>query len=219
MQDNFPILDPQSAIAKQAADLHATWIKRRAAVATVEAEHAEALAAKQAAKDALDKALTEAAVAGKPARSEAALVAKLAEAEARAQEPWEARLTAARVAVTHAHGDYAAHVDATLDELLDELRPDAESAVTLIDAAVQELRAALAGWHRVAQRAGALLRHALLIDGQAIPRLTLPLSASDLEAIDGGALPLPLPREDRLAYRREVLAQGEQPQTAMAARL
>jgi hypothetical protein len=90
------------------------------------------------------------------------LTAKLARARERAEEPWAARIAATESVIRDARRQLAAFVEENVEALLDELRPDAEEAAAAVTAAVRAVPDAMARWHEVAARVGAVLDH---VDG------------------------------------------------------
>lgn len=124
----FPIAKPSSPEAKRAAELHAAWLAhddrlnavRRDQRAAEQAEHAASLEL----QDLLFAEVTDSAT---PAVVKAA-TRKLDAAAEKTAEPWGHRIEAAQSATRTAHGTFQTYVNEHLEELLDELEPDAQDA-------------------------------------------------------------------------------------------
>jgi len=196
----FPIPHPQGAAAKAAEKLHQSWGERAAAVKAVETDYRQAHQDVQATSRALDAELRRAAEAGRPSEREGELAAALLAAQDHVrQTPWRRRADAARGAVETARVAYQVHVNKHLEELLEELRPGAEQATEAVHQAARAYTEATEAYSAHRTRVDRLLAHADAIDGQSLPVAQLPRLG------DLGHVPIPMPAEQFLAYRRELL--------------
>lgn len=192
--------------------------------ATALAEHAQALRdSGRAARDAAAEA--DAALSGELRRLAAKradtsakadeLTKALEAAQARAAEPWPARIADAADAARDADAKVSAFINEHLDALIAELTPGAVLARDQLAEAVQAFHAALATRRDVERRAKAFVSRAEAIDGQAFPTvtfraptITVPGMYGD-KAIEPDDVPLPLPSSGLLKRRRYVREHGE----------
>jgi chromosome segregation ATPase len=124
-----------------------------ARVGQLEDEHRRAVAAQQEAS----AALAEAERVGVSATKRHALEQALAEAKARADEPWSERLEGARGAVRDADHALRDHVAAHLDELVTALEREGEAAAQAVDEAAANLFTAQLERDRIAAALGSLI--------------------------------------------------------------
>jgi hypothetical protein len=92
-----------------------------------------------------------------PERGE--LEAALAEAQARANEPWAERVEGARRRARDAQHAVQRHAAEHMTELVEAREADGEAAAERINTACTELIAGYAEWQSTAQELGGLLRH------------------------------------------------------------
>jgi hypothetical protein len=113
-----------------------------ARVSEVAAEERAALAAAEAASDALVALEREAAVGAKAAARRGEAEDRLLQAKTAAMAPWSDRRKAAELAVTDARAVVAHFIAANLDPLLANLAERGEQAARALDAAAEALVAA-----------------------------------------------------------------------------
>jgi hypothetical protein len=223
----FPIEDPKSPAAQEAAELHQ---RAHAAAQVAHAlEHEQAAAQEDVRRLSAELEAELRAVAlkgGTGSRKAATLGTRLAEAKAKAAEPWIERIRAAHAAAEQFRWAYAAFVDEHFDALHAEFHEAAHASRERIAAAAEEMAAAFAAYRDVASRVEALTTHATHLEPRDVaapppsapgkrrsfhavaPRVEDPTAAmlerlgDDLDA----ALPLPLVGEQALQWRADRLA-------------
>ncbi|HEX3241119.1 MAG TPA: hypothetical protein VHR18_13415 [Solirubrobacterales bacterium] len=212
----FPIADPTTDAGKQAAELHAAWREQHGRAAQVETDYQAARQELPAADVALREALADAELKGDHSSSDVAKAEKrYAAAKEAAEGPWEQRAAATFHAAEQRRGEYAAFVDANLDELLaDGLLTDAADARQGIIDAAEALQASIDRWREVLGNNSLLIAQASSIDGQAMPEMSGPVAAIeqplDTLLLSTDSIPSPAPQQRHLRERRRVLAEADE---------
>lgn len=154
----FPLnIPPATPEGERALALFERATKLAAAAKDVRDESAAALALPARVEAELEDELARAAADGQKTTPTADKLARdLAKARDAATEPHDVRINAANRAARQAQAEFEGFVAEHVPELLDELRPEAEAARQRIIDAAAELEDALAGWHAVAGRVGAI---------------------------------------------------------------
>jgi hypothetical protein len=120
----------------------------RTHVDELEAEQREATAAAQQASDALIELERK---GGRPGAQRSKLEQTLAEARAKAAEPWAERIAGTRAAVRDAHGEVQTFVAEYLAELIADLEVEGAAAAAKLTAAAETLLQAFTDRERVAR--------------------------------------------------------------------
>jgi hypothetical protein len=167
----FPITEPSSEAAVQAAALHSAWCDQHARIERVEREHADAQRAVQEADAALQAALDDAESKGKTSKAVSDAEAAYAAAKEAARGPWDQRLSAAIRETAARQGAYNQCVNENFEELLAELRPEGEEAREAILEAAKALTDAVDRWSESRAAHMVFVKSASGLNGSAVPYL------------------------------------------------
>jgi hypothetical protein len=224
---SFPITDPKSPQAQEAAELYERADAAAQLMERLKDEHAAAHADVRRLSAELEDELHAAALTGQTgSRKAATLGTKLAEARAKAAEPYAERIRAASTAADVRRQEYAAFVDAHFEALHAEFIEAAHASRERIVAAIEELAGACAADRDLAERVERLTGHATHLEPRDVgvpaisatgtrrsyhaadPRIVDPTAAMRAKLAHNldAALPLPLVSEQALAWRRDRLA-------------
>lgn len=206
----FPIDKPSTEEGKAAAKLHAAWVAQYERVDQVERDYRAARDNLRAADEALQDALAKAEREGKRGKAVADAEAAYTAAKEAVEAPWQQRARAALREAEARRADYNTYVDANLEALLAELRPEAEAAAKAVQEAAQALAAAFDRYRRSRYANEALIGPAQAIDNRAIPTGGIPAGVDrGVAELTRQAPPPPTPTRRHLDQRR--IARGEEP--------
>jgi len=201
----FPIQKPTTTAGKRAAELHKIWTEQYGRADQVGIDFAAAQAALQEAEATLRDVLRKRELGEATEKQVTAAEDAHADAKGAAEAPWRERANAAVHASEQRRAEYEAFVDENLDDLVEELKADAQVAVDTIRKAAQTIADGVAAWRATRQRAATLIAPAQLVNDQAIPLLTGSAEAAATAAArllaDDHGLVLPLPERRHLDQR------------------
>jgi hypothetical protein len=219
----FPIANPTTDTGKQAAELHTAWGEQYDRAQQVETDYQTARQELPAADVALRNSLENAELKGDRSSADVAKAEKrYAAAKEAADGPWEQRATAAVQAAEQRRHEYAAFVDAHLEDLLEDgLTADADAARQGVIAAAEALQTSLDRWREVSAANALLVAQASSIDGQSLPEMSGPVAAIaqplDELLLSTDSIPSPAPEKRYLEDRRYRLGLEDPPERPEAA--
>ena len=228
---SFPLENPASKVSKEAAALHARWVKIDAELRALPERQIVAQKAVESAKANLAEAVKTAQLTGKAIskRDEAKLSQEITDAQTYYSRAWAAEAEGVSSAALTAEGEYAAFVEDNLEALLEEIAPDAYATAAQLGERVAGLEKWQAAQSTIQRKVTAFTRlcsdpdqdlrasRSVSAEGQAIKALKVAATNPDVMLPDGERLRKWLDNRassaDRLAEKRNAAKTGPAPNT------